>query len=48
MQKIQSVLAIAENENEEINKQISEFIQKCGEIVLKMMISDPPLLFDCR
>lgn len=48
MKKIQDVLAIAEGESEDINKQISEFIQKCGEIILKMMISDPPLLFDCR
>ena len=41
-------MAIAENENEDINLQICEFIKKCGEIVLKMMISDPPMLFDCR
>ena len=48
MLKIQAVLAIAENENQDINQQISEFIKKCGEIVLKMMISDPPMLFDSR
>ena len=48
MQKIQAVLAIADNENEDINQQISDFIKQCGEIILKMMISDPPLLFDCR
>lgn len=48
MQKVQSVLAIAENESEDVNNQIAEFIRKCGEVSLKMMISDPPMLFDCR
>lgn len=48
MQRIQSVLSIADNENEEINNQIVKFIQKFGEIALQMMISDPPLLFDFR
>ena len=24
-----------------------DFVKKCGEITMKMMISDPPLLFDC-
>lgn len=48
MQRVQSVLAIADNENEQLNQQIVEFIKKCGEITLKMMISDPPLIFDIR
>lgn len=48
MQRVQSVLAIADNENELLNQQIVEFIKKCGEIALKMMISDPPLIFDIR
>ena len=48
MQKIQQVLAIADNESEEINGQIIDFISKFGEIALKMMISDPPLIFDFR
>jgi hypothetical protein len=34
MRKIQSVLAIADNENEEINQQIVEFIKKFGQITL--------------
>jgi hypothetical protein len=32
MNKIQSVLAIAENEDEEVNSQIKEFIRKSGEM----------------
>jgi hypothetical protein len=48
MQKIQQVLAIADNESEEVNGQIVDFISKFGEIALKMMISDPPLIFDFR
>ena len=46
MQKVQSVLAIADNENEAINSQIVQFLNKLGEVALQMMISDPPLLFD--
>ena len=46
MNKIQQVLAISDNESEDINNQITEFIQKFGELCLKMMISDPPLIFD--
>jgi hypothetical protein len=46
MQNVQNVLAIGENENEDINQQIIDFVKKCGEISLKMMISDPPLAFD--
>lgn len=46
MQKVQSVLAIADNENENINNQIVSFLSKFGEVALQMMISDPPLLFD--
>lgn len=46
MRKIQGVLAIADNENEEINQQIVDFIKKFGEIALQMMISDPPLLMN--
>ena len=34
MRKIQGVLAIADNENEEINQQIVDFIKKVGEITL--------------
>ena len=48
MQKIQSVLLIADNESEETNNQIVEFIEKFGSIALQMMISDPPLLFDFK
>jgi len=48
MQQVQSVLSIADNENEHMNQQIMEFITKCGEITMKMMISDPPLILDCR
>ena len=32
MQKIQTILAIADNENEDINEQISDFIRKTGEM----------------
>ena len=46
MAKIQSVLAIAENDNSEINQQIVDFIKKFGKVALQMMISDPPLLID--
>jgi len=48
MMKVQGVLAIAENENEQMNQQIVDFVNKCGEICMMMMISDPPLVFDCR
>ena len=48
MTKVQNVLAIGENEDEDMNNQITEFIRKSGEIIIKMMISDPPLLFDCK
>ena len=48
MNKIQTILAIADNENEDINEQISEYIRKTGEIAFQMMISDPPLLFDIK
>ena len=34
MRKIQGVLAIADNESEEVNQQIIEFIKKFGEIAL--------------
>lgn len=34
MRKIQSVLAIADNENEDVNSQIIEFVKKFGEIAL--------------
>ena len=40
------MLAISDNESEDVNNQIIEFIQKFGELSLKMMISDPPLVFD--
>ena len=46
MRKIQGVLAIADNESEEINQQIVDFIKKFGEIALQMMVSDPPLLLN--
>ena len=46
MRKIQSVLAIADNESEDINQQIVDFIKKFGEVALQMMMSDPPLLFN--
>lgn len=42
------MLSIADNENEQMNNQIVDFVKKCGEITMKMMISDPPLLFDCN
>lgn len=42
------MLAINDNENEEINKQIVDFIRKFGEIVLQMIISETPLLVDLR
>ena len=45
---MQAVLAIADNENEEINKQIIDFIRKFGEISLQMIISETPLLVDLR
>mmetsp|Transcript_4150 Transcript_4150/g.7029 ORF Transcript_4150/g.7029 Transcript_4150/m.7029 type:complete len:89 (+) Transcript_4150:452-718(+) len=48
MLKIQGVLAIAENESEDINGQIEQFVQKFGELALKMLISDPALCFDFR
>jgi hypothetical protein len=34
MNKVQSVLAIADNENETINNQIVEFLSKFGEVAL--------------
>jgi|TARA_B110000305_G_C19322702_1_gene579757 hypothetical protein len=46
MRKIQGVLAIADNESEEVNQQIMDFIKKFGELALQMIISDPPFLFN--
>lgn len=46
--RVQAVLAIGDNENEEINKQIVDFIRKFGEISLQMIISESPLLIDLR
>jgi hypothetical protein len=34
MQKVQSVLAIADNENDTINSQIVQFLSKFGEVAL--------------
>ena len=48
MMRVQAVLAINDNENEEVNKQIVEFIRKFGEIALQMIISETPLLVDLR
>ena len=48
MMRVQAVLAINDNENEDTNKQIVEFIRKFGEISLQMMISETPLLVDLR
>lgn len=48
MQRVQAVLAIGENESEEMNEQIETFIEAFGILAVKMVISDPALTFDFR